>query len=92
VNGWLPAPESVAYRPDRLTTSRVRVLVVGSRDDEVVPVQAARSAARYLERAQVAVTWTELDGGHQAGPDAVAAVADWLASVAQAGTPPDAAD
>jgi len=92
VNGWLPAPQSFTYRPDALATAGTRVLVVGSRDDEVVPVQAARSAARYLERAEVDVMWVELGGGHHVGADAVAAVAGWLGSLRRPGAPSERAD
>jgi phospholipase/carboxylesterase len=81
VNGWLPAPESFAYDPQSLSAAGTRVLVVGSLDDEVVPVQAGRSAARYLDRAGVDVTAVELDAGHGIGAEAVAAVGTWLASL-----------
>jgi predicted esterase len=80
VNGWLASFDAVAYEPEALAAHGTRVLVVGSTDDEVVPVQAGRSAARYLERAGLDVTWVELGGGHAIGPDAVAALADWLAT------------
>jgi predicted esterase len=92
VNGWLPAPESFAYAPAALARAGTRALVVGSADDEVVPVQAARSAARYLERAGVDVTWTELDGGHHIGDDAVAALARWLGSLPAADSAASRAD
>jgi predicted esterase len=78
VNGWLPAPESFDYVPAALVEAGTRALVVGSTDDEVVPVQAGRSAARYLERAGVAVEWVELPGDHRIGPDAVEVVGTWL--------------
>jgi predicted esterase len=59
----------------------VKVLVVGSTDDEVVPVQASRSAARYFERAGLDVTWVELAADHAIGDDARRVVGDWLATV-----------
>ena len=90
VNSWLPAPESFTYHPEALSAAGTRVLVVGSVDDEVVPVQAGRSAARYLERAGVEVTALELAGGHHIGAEAVAAVGAWLASLHQIG--PEQAD
>ncbi len=85
VNGWLPAADSFTYHPEALSAAGTRVLVVGSRDDEVVPVQAGRSAARYLERGGVDVTAIELDGGHHISAEAVAAVATWLASLHDGG-------
>jgi len=84
VNAWLPAPESFAYDPDALARAGTRALVVGSTEDEVVPVQAARSAARYLERGGIDVTWTELGGGHHIDDGAVAALARWLGKLSAA--------
>jgi predicted esterase len=81
VNSWLPAPESFTYRPEALATAGTQALVVGSVDDEVVPVQAGRSVARYLEGAGVETTRVELEGGHLIGAEAVAAVGTWLASL-----------
>lgn len=78
INGWLPPPESFDYRPAALVEAGTRALVVGSTDDEVVPVQAGRSAARYLERAGVTVEWVELAGDHRVGPDAVGVLGAWL--------------
>ncbi len=89
VNAWLPnlpdRPDRphggggpVAYEPTTLARGGTRVLVVASADDQVVPVQQGRSAARYLTRAEVDVTYVELPGDHGVGPDALAAVTDWL--------------
>jgi predicted esterase len=85
VNAWLPnlpdrpgRPSAAAYDASALAGAGTRVLVVASADDQVVPVQQGRSAARYLSRAEVEVTYIELAGGHAVGPDARAAVTDWL--------------
>jgi phospholipase/carboxylesterase len=81
VNGWLPALDTVTFDPGPLVAERVKVLIVGSTDDEVVPVEAGRSTARYLERAGVDVTWVELAAGHTVGSEAQAAVGEWLVTV-----------
>jgi phospholipase/carboxylesterase len=78
VNGWLPHADALHYLPDGLIRRATPVLVVASADDEVVPVQQGRSAARYLERAGVAVTYVEQPAGHAVGPDTFAAVREWL--------------
>jgi len=78
VNGWMPAFDAVTYDPAALAARGTRVLVVGSIEDEVVPVQAARSAARYLERAGLDVTWVELAADHSIGRQALDALATWL--------------
>ena len=82
VNGWLPHAASLSYDPAALAEAGTRVLVVASIRDDVVLVQQGRSAARFLERAGVAVDYVELPGDHTAGPDALAAVAGWLAASA----------
>jgi len=80
VNGWLPHATTLTYDPARLVAAGTGVLVVASTRDEVVLVQQGRSASRYLERAGVAVDYVELPGGHAVGPDALAAVAEWVAA------------
>ncbi len=78
VNGWLPFAPSLSYDPSPLVTAGSRALVVASAADEVVLVQQGRSAARWLERGGVEVSYVELPGGHAVGPDALEAVATWL--------------
>ena len=78
VNGWLPHAPALGYDPAALVASGTRVLVVASADDEVVPVQQGRSAARWLERAGVDAAYVEVPGGHAVGPEARAAVVAWL--------------
>ena len=78
VNGWLPHAPVLGYDPSLLVTAGTRVLVVASAQDEVVLVQQGRSAARWLERGGVDVSYVELPGGHAVGPDALAVVATWL--------------
>ena len=78
VNGWLPFAPALAYDPAALVDAGTRVLVVASADDEVVLVQQGRSAARWLERAGVDVTYVERPGDHAVGSDALAAVTSWL--------------
>ena len=78
VNGWLPFAATLTYDPAALVASGTRVLVVASALDQVVLVQQGRSAARWLERGGVDVTYVELAGDHAVGPDALAAVASWL--------------
>lgn len=75
IAGWLPTLDGLTWtpRPD------VDVLLVHGVDDEVVPLPLGRSAARFLERGGVAVTWCELDADHAVGPDALELVAAWLA-------------
>lgn len=73
-----------AYLPHRDTdqdTSLLEgrpVLVAHGADDEIVDALLGRSAARALERAGAAVTWVEVDGGHQLHPHLVGALRDWL--------------
>ncbi len=80
VNGWLPFAPALAYDPEALVAAGTRVLVVASTDDEVVLVQQGRSAARWLERGGVDVTYVERAGDHAVGVDALATVSRWLGS------------
>ncbi len=81
INGWLPHAEAVAYDPSGLAAAAPPILIVASTEDEVVPVQQGRSAARYLERAGVTVTYLEVPGGHAVGADAIDAWREWLDSI-----------
>jgi predicted esterase len=85
VNGWLPWSDDLVYDAPGLAAAGTRVLIVTSRDDEVVPPESGRSAARYLDRAGAKVKLVELAADHTVGDDAIGAVADWLAS-GQTGT------
>lgn len=80
IAGWLPTLDGVAWAP-RASSA---VLLVHGADDEVVPLPLGRSAARFLERAGVAVTWRELDAGHVVTPAMLDEVGTWLASLAPA--------
>jgi predicted esterase len=79
INAYLPAVDLSLYDPAPLAAAAAPVLIVASADDQVVPPQQARAAARYLDRAGVAVTYVEVAGGHSPGPAAIDAVRDWLA-------------
>jgi phospholipase/carboxylesterase len=57
-----------------------RALLTHGRDDDVVPVQQGRSAARVLERHGVDATFVEIDAGHDLGHFPVDEAARWLAS------------
>jgi predicted esterase len=82
VNGWLPHAAVVDYDPTVVAAAGTQVLVVASADDEVVAVQQGRSAARWLSRGGIDVTFVELPGGHAIGADALATVAAWLDQLA----------
>jgi phospholipase/carboxylesterase len=78
VSGWLPHAEAVTYDAAALAAGGTRVLVVHGADDDIVPVQQGRSAARYLERHGVAVQYVEQPGGHHLGAGAVSELARWV--------------
>lgn len=81
-------PSAVAvvagYLPDRdadLDTSlmaRRPALFIHGRDDETIDLIRGRSAARALDRAGASVTWNEVAGGHQLGPDLLDPMRTWL--------------
>ena len=78
MSGWLPHADAIDYDAAALAAGGTVALVVHGADDEVVPVQQGRSAARYLERHGVAIRYVELPGGHHLGAPAVAELAGWL--------------
>lgn len=74
IAAWLPTLDGVAWSP----RPGPEVLLVHGTDDEVVPTPMGRSAARFLERSGLDVTWHELDGGHAVTDAALDAVSAWL--------------
>jgi predicted esterase len=54
------------------------VLLVHGSNDETVPVQNARSAARVLERGGISVTFTEVETGHTLDEALLEPVRRWL--------------
>lgn len=72
--GWLPELDGMTW----VVRPHLPVLVVHGSDDEVVPVQAGKSAARVLERWGADVTWHEIPGGHTVSVEMVRVVKDWL--------------
>lgn len=75
IAGWLPDLEGLHWKP----STSVRVLALHGSDDEVVPVMAGRSAARFLERSGVEVTWHEFDAGHRVTAEMIEVATRWRA-------------
>jgi len=88
VAGFLPHTDGLVWAIGEAAPTTAALLVHGT-DDEAVPVQQGRSAARALARNGMAVTWRELDGGHALGPDAVEVLRAWLDSMADGRRPDD---
>jgi predicted esterase len=79
VSGWLPHLETVHYDMPGLAAAGTPVLVIHGEEDEVVPIQQGRSAARLLSRRHVAVQFAELAGDHHLGAEGDHHLRDWLA-------------
>ena len=77
---WLANEPGIDW--DLASGRDVRVLLTSGTDDEVVPAQQSRSAARALERAGVTVEQFELDAGHELDALPVDHIATWLTASA----------
>lgn len=73
---FLLPPDVVDYDP--AGAQATRWWLGHGADDEVVPVPQGRSAARWLGRHQLDVTWHESPGGHAVTAAQVAAARAWL--------------
>lgn len=75
VAGWIPTLDDIEWAP----SSALAALLVHGEADDVVDRMLGRSAARQLEVAGVATTWSEHPGAGHALTDAMLAdVARWL--------------
>lgn len=73
---WLANEPGIEW--DFRRSTGVRALLTHGIDDEVVPVQQGRSAAKVLEREGLAVELAELEAGHELSALPVAHIARWL--------------
>jgi len=69
---------SPGYVAGGVRTGRPPVFVVHGRQDDILPIDAARTIVAELQRAGHAVTYQEFDGPHQIRPEDVRAAFDWL--------------
>lgn len=74
---FLLPPDVVDYDPTGAEATRW--WLGHGADDEVVPLPQGRSAARWLGRHDLDVTWHETPGGHAVTAEQVAAARTWLA-------------
>jgi phospholipase/carboxylesterase len=77
LSGFLPAGSEALLRASRGVRLDARVLegkrvfVAHGRQDDMVPVERARSAVALLEASGVEVDYCESDSGHKVGKDCV---------------------
>jgi predicted esterase len=76
---WLPNEPGLVWDFAAAAATRLRVLLVHGRDDDVVAVEQGRSAHRVLERSGVDAAWIEIDAAHDLGA-LLGAVPEWLAT------------
>ena len=73
VEGW-PEPAAVALR----FAPPSRVLVLNTRDDQVVPIDFGEAAALALRSEGLTVDFLAVEGRHDPGPEVLAAAGEWL--------------
>lgn len=78
ISAWLPNLDEVVYL--LAVVDSLPVFVAHGTEDEDVPVQQGRSAARLLERNDALVTFVELPVGHEVDPF-LDDLATWLRSL-----------
>lgn len=75
--GFLPEG-AAALVPDRPLTGKF-IYVAHGRRDEMIPVERARQALDWLERAGAQVTYCEADTGHKVSPDCLRGLDEFFA-------------
>jgi phospholipase/carboxylesterase len=84
LSSWLPAPLAEAVEPGPEHEGLPTLIVHGTRD-AMLDVERARESREAIRRFGVALTYRELDMGHEVGREALQLILRWLDDKAFAG-------